>query len=136
MFSVVTNADEFVVSAVQQVLDDFQIKSPVATAAQQVASIFIEWAKMADNKGSLKKFCDEVIRNLETVFIDTIKSTVGSIVNRDKLWRNFFLLRSSTSYQQKWEDYVVRKVFHCTVLPARHRCTVSVDGKIALPNRK
>ena len=106
MFSVVTNADEFVLSAVQQVLDDFQIKSPVATAAQQVASTFIEWAKMADNKGNLKKFCDEIIRNLETVFIDTIKSTVGSIVNRDKLWRNFFLLRSSTSYQQKWEDFL------------------------------
>ena len=100
------NADEFVLSAVQQVLDDFQIKSPVATAAQQVASTFIEWAKVADNKGNLKKFCDEVIRNLETMFIDTIKSTVGSIVNRDKLWRNFFLLRSSTSYQQKWEDFL------------------------------
>lgn len=40
------------------------------------------------------------------MFINTIKSTVGSIVNRDKLWRNFFLLCSSTSYQQKWEDFL------------------------------
>ena len=97
MFSVVTNADEFMLSAVQQILDDFQINSSEATAALQVASTFIEWAKMADNKEKLKKFCDEVITNLETVFINTIKST-GSIINRDKLWRNFFLLRSSTSY--------------------------------------
>ena len=100
------NADEFVLSAVQEVLDDFQIKSPIATAAQQVGSTFIEWAQVADNKENLKKFCDEIIRNLETVFVNTIRSTVGSIVNRDKLWRNFFLLRSSTSYQQKWEDFL------------------------------
>ena len=52
MFSVVTNANEFVLFAVQRVLDDFQINLSVATAAQQVASTFIEWAKMADNKES------------------------------------------------------------------------------------
>lgn len=104
-FSVVMNADEFVLSAVQQVLDDFQIKSSESTAAQQVASTFIEWARVANNKGKVKKFCDDIIRSLETVFINTIKSK-GSIVNRDKLWRNFFLLRSSMSYQKKWEDFL------------------------------
>ena len=36
MFSVVTN-----VSAVQEVLDDFQVKSPVASAAQLEASTLI-----------------------------------------------------------------------------------------------
>ena len=82
------NADEFVLSAVQQVLDDFQINSSESTAAQQVASTFIEWTRVANNKGKVKKFCDDIIRNLETVFINTIKSK-GSIVNRDKLWRNF-----------------------------------------------
>ena len=107
VFIVVTNADEFVLSAVQQVLDDFQVNSSVSNAARQVASTFLEWAKTADNKGKLKEFCDEIIRNLETVFINTIKcGHTGSVVNRDKLWKNFFLLRSSTSYQNKWKDFV------------------------------
>ena len=107
VFIVVTNADEFVLSAVQQVLDDFQVNSSVSNAARQVASTFLEWAKTADNKGKLKEFCDEIIRNLETVFINTIKCRhTGSVVNRDKLWKNFFLLRSSTSYQNKWKDFV------------------------------
>ena len=63
---------------------------------------------MADHKGNLKKFCDEVIKNLETVFINTVKSIKGSIVNRNKLWRKrkFLLLRSSTSYEQKWAAFL------------------------------
>ena len=68
-FSVVMNADEFVLSAVQQVLDDFQINSSESTAAQQVTSTFIEWARVANNKGKVKEFCDDIIRSLETVFI-------------------------------------------------------------------
>ena len=89
VFIVVTNADEFVLSAVQQVLDDFQVNSSVSNAARQVASTFLEWAKTADNIGKLKEFCDEIIRNLETVFINTIKCRhTGSVANRDKLWKN------------------------------------------------
>ena len=83
--------DEMVLSAVDQVLNDFNVNSPVATAAQQIASTLIEWSKKTENKPTLKRFSDELIRNLETVLIDTISSTATqvSLINRDKLWRNF-----------------------------------------------
>ena len=99
-------SDEMVLSSVQKVLNDFEINSSVATAAQQIARTFIEWSKRAENKAKFKKFSDEVIQNLETVFTGTVKSNKATIINRDKLWRNFFLLRSSTSYRKLWEDFL------------------------------
>lgn len=97
---------------------------------RQLGSAFIKWAKMADNKERLKKFCDELIRNMETVFITSIKST-GSIVNREK----FFLLRSSTSYQKKWEVFlgpILSETSSTALFYQCYRCTVQVAGKIAL----
>ena len=99
-------SDEMVLSSVQKVLNDFEINSSVATAAQQIVRMFIEWSKRAENKAKFKKFSDEVIQNLETVFTGTVKSNKATIINRDKLWRNFFLLRSSTSYRKLWEDFL------------------------------
>lgn len=91
---------------------------------------------MADNKDKLKKFCDEIIRNLETVFINIIKSS-GSVVNRDKLWRNFFVALVNKLPKEMGgfsAAYFVRKVLQCNVLPASHRCTVQIADKITLRN--
>ena len=99
-------SDEMVLSSVQKVLNDFEINSSVATAALQIARTFIEWSKRAEYKAKFKKLSDEVIQNLETVFTGTVKSNKATIINRDKLWRNFFLLRSSTSYRKLWEDFL------------------------------
>lgn len=99
-------SDEMVLSSVQKGSNDFEINSSVAIAAQQIARTFIEWSKRTENKAKFKRFSDEVIQSLETVFTGTVKSNKATIINRDKLWRNFFLLRSSTSYRKLWEDYL------------------------------
>ena len=72
-------------SSVQKVLNDFEINSSVATAAQQIARTFVEWSKRAENKAKFKRFSDEVIQNLETVFTGAVKSNKATIINRDKL---------------------------------------------------
>ena len=86
-------------SAVQQVLNDkgFKIESAVAIKARDVAAKLMEWSK--DNKGVLTKFSDELIAKLEKVFVGTVRPT-GYIIDRDKLWKRFFILRSSPDYRK------------------------------------
>ena len=82
-------------SAVQQVLDDkgFKIKSVVATKAHDIAAKLLTWSSEKENKAILKIFSDELVAKLEEVFVGTVKPT-GSIIDRDKLWKRFFILRS------------------------------------------
>ena len=49
-------SDEMVLSSVQKVLNDFEINSSVATAAQQIARTFVEWSKRAKIRQSLRGF--------------------------------------------------------------------------------
>ena len=94
-------------SAVQQVLDDkdFKIKSVVVTKAHDIAAKLLKWSIEKENKAILKIFSDELVAKLEEVFVGTVKPT-GSIIDRDKLWKRFFILRSSVDYRNKWEDFL------------------------------
>ena len=94
-------------SAIEDVLDDqgFQTKSSIATRTREVAVQLKEWATKDDNKLMFENFSESLISDLNKVFVGTVKSE-GSIINRDKLWKNFFALRTTEAFKMKWQDFL------------------------------
>ena len=59
-----------------------------------------------ENKDAFQKFSRELILEMEkVVFIGTVRKR-NSIINRDKLWRNYFLHRSSKQFIERWENFL------------------------------
>ena len=94
-------------SAVQEVLDDkgFKVESDVAIKAHDVAAKLMEQSRNKENEAVMAKFSDELIAKLQEVFVGTVRST-GSIIDRDKLWKHFFKIRSGADYLEKWDDFL------------------------------
>ena len=91
-------------SAFQQVIDDNGFKnSAIAINAQQLAQDIKSWS--AENKDEFEEFGKILMMKMEKVFIGTV-GTKKSIINRDKLWRNYFLLRSSKHFTEEWEKFL------------------------------
>ena len=93
-------------SAIQHVLDDtgFQTKSSIATRTREIAVQLKEWAAKDDNV-MFEYFSGGLISDLNKLFVGTVKSA-RSIINRDKLWKNFFSLRTTESFKKKWQDFL------------------------------
>ena len=94
-------------SAVQEVLEDkgVKVESAVAIKARDVAAKLMEWSRKRENEAAIAKFSDELIAKLQEVFVGTVRST-GSIIDRDKLWKHFFKIRSAADYREKWDDFL------------------------------
>ena len=85
-------------SAFQQVIDNDGFKnSAIAINAQQLAQDIKSWS--AENKDKFEEFGKVIVMKMEKVFVGTKKN----IINRDKLWRNYFLLQSSKHFMEEWE---------------------------------
>ena len=91
-------------SAIQQVVDDKGFKiSVIATIAQQFAQDIKSWS--SENKDEFEEFSKVLLMEIEKAFIGTVR-TKRSIINRDKLWKNYFLLQSSKDFAEKWGKFL------------------------------
>ena len=89
-------------SAFQQVVDDNGFKN-LAISAHQLAQDVKTWS--FDNKDKFEEFAKVLIMGIEKVFNGTVGAK-KSIINRDKLWREYFLLRSSKHFTEEWEKFL------------------------------
>ena len=96
---------ELLTSAFQEIISDsgFKVNSPVAASALQLAKDVKRWSDK--NTDVFEKFSQQLIMEMEKVFVGTVR-TKKSIINRDKLWRNYFLLCSSTQFRERWETFL------------------------------
>ena len=87
-----TNESIFL-DAIKGVLDDdsFKIMSTTASEARRVAVALLEWCKADENKQKLGIFLKTLFEALQKPLISSSKKSC----NREILWRDYFLERSS-----------------------------------------
>jgi len=82
--------------------DSFKVKSAEAIEARDMAQKLQEWCLAADNKQTFTTFILKLSKDLHQAMSSCKKNSC----NREKLWRNFFLLRSSDQFRKNWVDFL------------------------------
>ena len=82
--------------------ETFKFNSKAAMEARQAAVSLLEWAKIQDNQSSIKQFWQQIQKEFE----ESLKFLTSGSVNRDRLWRSFFTLRSSDKFIKGWKDFL------------------------------
>ena len=82
--------------------DSFKIGSAVAIEARQVAVSLLKWCSDDANKKQFHTFANKIVAVLQKPIISSsIKSC-----NREVLWRNYFLHRSSEHFVGSWVTFL------------------------------
>lgn len=99
------------ITALQGVLNDesFKINSPATVKTRKAAESFLEWCLKDDNKDKLDIFTKQISKNLKDVIVSS--KTKSLHYNKDKIWRGYFLLRTSESFIKQWTTFLAT----CTV---------------------
>lgn len=95
--------DSFMV-AIRNVLEDssFEIKSQVAAEARKVAVDLLTWCSNDANVDKCYAFTTTLLKDLN----QPILSCKKQFFNREKLWRKYFLLRSSEKFITQWVTFL------------------------------
>ena len=90
--------------AIQSILDDLYKLNPASPAAEarSVAESLLKWSLNEGNKEKMHEFVRFLFNQLEKPFIASVKKSC----NREKLWRNYFLLRSSQEFVKLWTEFL------------------------------
>ena len=86
--------------------DSFKTASPVAAEARKVALGLLEWSAADVNKPQFGAFVKRLFTALKTPLISFSRWSC----NREILWRDYFLLRSSKEFISNW--HLRRKIEH------------------------
>ena len=81
----------------------FKINTPSVIQARESAGKFLEWCLSNSNKDSLDAFTKQLVECLQ----DVISSSVTKFFcyNKEKLWRNFYILRTSKDFIKQLTDF-------------------------------
>ena len=95
---------KYFLDAIKGVLDDdsFKITSTTASEARRVAVALLEWCKADDNKQKLGIFLKTLLEALQKPLISSSKKSC----NREILWRDYFLERSSEEFITNWVAFL------------------------------
>ena len=88
----------------QHVLEDesFKIKTPATIQARESAEKFLEWCLKEHNKESLNIFTEWLTECLQNVISSSVTKSFN--YNKEKMWREFYLLRTSEEFIKHWKD--------------------------------
>ena len=94
------------VKALEKVLSDdsFKIKVPSTIEARRCAEELLRWCVNNENTSQLNKFTETLKELLQRVISQA--STKSFRTNNDKIWRGFFLLRSSPQFINQWTTFL------------------------------
>ena len=84
---------------------DFKVNSVVAVTALETANKMKSWASRDENKDEVQQFSQKLVTELEKLFVGTV-TTSSSVIKRDKLWKSYFLLRSSEQFVELWHSFL------------------------------
>ena len=93
-------------NAIEHILSDpsFETSSNEAEEARSCALVLLSRIKDERNKDNFETFLTEYCTNLKPI----LTGSVAFSANRDKMWRNFFLLRSSDEFVGRWKTFYVQ----------------------------
>ena len=92
-------------AAIHNILDDDSYKlNPASPAAEarRVAESLLKWSLNEHNNEKVHKFVKTLFDQLEKPIIASVKKSC----NREKLWKNYFLLRSSKEFVNLWIEFL------------------------------
>ena len=92
--------------AIEHILSDpsFETSSNEAKEARSCALILLSRLKDERNKDNFGTFSTELCTNLEPSWT----CSAAFSANRDKMWRNYFLLRSSDEFVGRWKTFYLQ----------------------------
>ena len=91
--------------AIQNILDDDSYKlNPASPAAEarRVAESLLKWSLNECNNEKVHEFVKTLFDQLDKRIIASVKKSC----NREKLWRNYFLLCSSKEFVNLWTEFL------------------------------
>ena len=94
------------VRVLQHVLEDesFKIKTPATIQARESAECFLEWCLNEHNRDGLKVFTEWLTGCLQNVISSSVTKSFN--YNKEKMWREFYLLRTSGEFIKHWKDFI------------------------------
>ena len=112
--------------ALKNVLEDdsFKTASPVAAKARKVAVGLLEWSAISQQFGAL-------VKRLFTALKTPLISFSRRSCNREILWRDYFLLRSSKEFISTWVTFLTDANLTPTPIFYQHMTDVVFRGLIS-----
>lgn len=98
--------ENMLVKVLQVALADesFKINTPSIIQAKESAGKFLEWCLSDANKDSVDSFTKQLVECLQNVISSSI--TKSFRYNKEKLWRDFYILRTSKDFIKQWTDFL------------------------------
>ena len=90
------------IKAFQSVLtdEDFDLPTPPAIKARKSAQCVLTWC--TDNHPAMYEFTQQLMCTLKVCFVEHKKQNV----RRDKMWEQYYLLRSSSNFTENWTRFL------------------------------
>ena len=107
LFIFIDNKNELVLvleKVLSQSDDSFKVKTPSTIEARKCAEKLLAWCLDNKNISLVDEFSITLTNLMEKVI--SASSSKSFTHNNEKLWRNFFLLRSSQSYVDQWSQFL------------------------------
>ena len=82
--------------------ESFKIKTPAVIKAREAAEKFLAWCLLNTVKTDV--FCKQLMQSLQTVISNSAKKSFT--YSKEKLWREFYLMRSSKAFIKNWQDFL------------------------------
>jgi len=106
--------NELVIALEQLLSDDsFKIKTPSTIEARKSTDELMKWCLNGGNYAAVKKFTNILTDSLNKVIKAAFNKSFA--YSNDKLWRQFFLLRSKADFVSRWTTFI--KATGTTVKP-------------------
>ena len=82
--------------------DSFKINTPAIINTRTCAEDFLNWCLTTASLCSLDNFCKKITECLQQVILSSAKKSC----NKEKLWREFYLLRCSPDFVLQWTTFL------------------------------
>ena len=106
--------------------DSFKIMSSEAIEVRKAAQILLDWCLDAANNNCFTTFVLKLSEDLKQAMSSCKKKSR----NREKLWRNFFLLRSSEKFREDWVNFLDSANVAATPILYQHLTDILFRGYI------
>ncbi|XP_065884658.1 uncharacterized protein [Dysidea avara] len=131
-YNSISNYENILVVSLKEIMNDdsFRIQSASTIQLRHTAECFLQWCENLQNTATLTSFSVGIIEELST----TIKSSITKSYNynREKLWKNYFVLRTSKRFIKKWTDLI--NIVNIAIKPPLYQHLTDIIFKGQLQN--
>lgn len=97
--------------------DTFKINTPSIIQAKESAEKMLKWCLSDPNRTSVDTFAKNLTESLQNVISSSVTKSFD--YNKEKLWREFYLLRTSKDFIKQWTDFL--KPIDASIQPALYQ---------------